>query len=134
MSSIPITGSNSTIYSVDTDTVNATETQVMKLRFGDQGIDENLVSSNNPLPVNAMQDLYMLFDRLISAVASPPWIDKSSNTIRNSVQSGTVTTVTTVGTVSTITNIPIIDSYQGKILMIGTSVNTWANTVRRTIS
>jgi hypothetical protein len=67
---------------------------------------------------------------LLAAIANPPYVDKTLNRMRATdiIESGTVTTVTTV------TGLTNIDSYQGKMLMIGGNINAWANVVRRTIT
>jgi len=68
------------------------------------------------------------------ATVDPPYLDKSVNAIRNQVQSGTITTVTTVTTCATVTNMSQVDSYQGKLLMIGQDISAWANVVRGRIT
>lgn len=117
---------------VAADEVNGTQYQRVKTCFGEDGTASD-VCENSPLPVD-IQGLYVMLERLISAMAYPPWLDRSANAIRIQVQSGTVSAVTTVTTVTTVTNMSQVDTYQGKLLMIGTNVNVWANTVRRTIS
>ena len=74
---------------------------------------------------------------LQQATVDPPYLDKTINAIRNQVQSGTITTVSTVTTattVGTVTNMTNIDTYQGKLLMIGQDISAWALTVRGRIS
>ena len=70
-------------------------------------------------------ELINVLRNILNAIANPSYVDKSANAIRNQVQSGTVTTVTGL------TN---IDSYQGKLLMINSNINAWANCCRSRIS
>jgi len=121
--------------------------------------DETIVGDLNPLPVEdvgaateAKQDsilteltqktepadvqlseLTAVLRSILLAIANPSYVDKSANQMRAQVvvSSGTVTTV---GTVTTITNLPVIDSYQGRLLMLGANLNAWANVQRRTIT
>lgn len=75
-----------------------------------------------------------LLRRIVTALLYPPWVDRSANAIRNQVQSGTITAVTTVTTCTTTTNLSQIDTMQGRLLIMGTNINSWANAQRRTIS
>lgn len=77
------------------------------------------------------KDLMIAIKNLLIAIANPSYVDKSVNAIRNQVQSGTITTVSTV---SALTNVSQIDSIQGRLLMMNSNVNAWANSQRRTIS
>lgn len=114
---------------VASDEIDGVQYQRVKACFGEDG-NASDVSESSPLPISA-QEFYLLFERILSAVAYPPWFDRSVNAIRNQVQSGTVSTVTTCSTVSNLTQ---VDSIQGRLLPLGMNIDAWANTVRRTIS
>lgn len=123
---VTLPGSGSIVAS---DEVNGVQYQRVKICQGGEGLASD-ISINNPLYTNIVN----LFEQLLLALYNPPYLDKSINAIRNQVQSGTISTVSTVTTCNTVSNISTIDTYQGRLLMIGTNINTWANTVRRTIS
>lgn len=75
-------------------------------------------------------DLLVMLKQLLVATLYPPHLDRSLNRLRGTVtvESGTVTTVTTV------TNLNVFDTYQARLPVLNTSLNAWANSVRRTIS
>ena len=78
-----------------------------------------------------LAQLSVVVKNLQQATVDPPYLDKSVNATRNQIVSGTINTVTTATTVGTVTN---IDTYQGKLLMIGQDISAWALTVRGRIS
>lgn len=70
---------------------------------------------------------------LLQQIATPVWYDPTTNTLKVgthavTISSGTVSTVTTVGTVTN------FGSNAADVMARDTSINTWANVVRRTIS
>lgn len=84
-----------------------------------------------------LAQLSVVVKNLQQATVDPPYLDKSVNATRNQIVSGTINTVTTVSTattVGTVTNMTNIDTYQGKLLMIGQDISAWALTVRGRIS
>lgn len=123
---VTLPGSGAVIAADDIDGI---QYQRMKVCQGEEGKAVD-VSESNPLNVKIIG----LLEIIVQALRNPPYLDKSANAIRNQVQSGTVTTVSTVGTVTTVTNVSVVDTYQGKLLMLGSNKDAWANTVRRTIS
>ena len=70
---------------------------------------------------------------LLQQIAVPSWYDPTTNTLRVGTTAVTVSsgTVTTVGTVTNLTN---FGTNAADVMARDTSINTWANTVRRTIS
>ena len=80
---------------------------------------------------DALQAIAVVVKSLQQAQVDPSYLDKSANAIRNQVQSGTITTVSTVTSVSALTN---VDSYQGKLLMVGQDIAAWAGVVRERIT
>lgn len=83
--------------------------------------------------------LGVVIKALLQSTTNPPHIDKSLNRVRETaiVESGTITTVGTVSAVTaitTLTGLTNIDSYQGKLLMVGQNISAWASVVRRNIT
>ena len=70
---------------------------------------------------------------LLQQMAVPSWFDPTTNTLRIGNNSVTVSsgTVTTVGTVTNLTN---FGTNAADVMARDISINTWANTVRPTIS
>ena len=107
--------------------------------FAEQQVQSTLLEQ---IRINSalIGDLTVVVRSLQQATVDPPYLDKSINAIRNQVQSGTintvttVTTVNTVNTVGTVTNTTNIDTYQGKLLVLGQDIAAWATTVRSRIS
>lgn len=122
------------------DTAAMNNADPLVIVYDDDTASMPVSAASLPLPAGAAQDTSILsllglwFRALLQAVVNPPWLDKSANAIRNQVQSGTITTVTTVTTVSTVTNMSQIDTYQGKLLMVGQNVAAWAVAQRARIS
>jgi len=77
--------------------------------------------------------LGVVIKALLQSTTNPPHIDKSLNRVRETaiVESGTITTVSAITTLTGLTN---IDSYQGKLLMVGQNISAWASVVRRNIT
>lgn len=77
--------------------------------------------------------LAVVVKALQQGMVNPPHMDKSLNRVRETaiIESGTITAVTTLTTLTGLTN---IDSYQGKLLMIGQNISAWASVVRRNIT
>lgn len=77
--------------------------------------------------------LAVVVKALQQGMVNPPHLDKSLNRVRETaiIESGTITAVTTLTTLTGLTN---IDSYQGKLLMIGQNISAWASVVRRNIT
>lgn len=95
----------------------------------------NTIKSNT----DAISQLSVVVKSLQQAVVNPPHIDKSLNRVRETaiIESGTITTVSTVTavtTLTTLTGLTNIDSYQGKLLMVGQNISAWAGVVRRNIT
>lgn len=83
------------------------------------------------IPENAsLRDLVLSINKLQKTVAALPFVDRSLNRARASavIESGTVTTVTTCGTVNTLTNLGMFQAQQP---IFHTSIDSWANNVRR---
>lgn len=83
--------------------------------------------------------LAVVVKALQQGTVNPPHIDKSLNRVRETaiIESGTITTVSTVTavtTLTTLTGLTNIDSYQGKLLMVGQNISAWASVVRRNIT
>lgn len=78
----------------------------------------------------AIAALGVVIKALLQNTTNPPHIDKSLNRVRETaiIESGTITTVTTL------TGLTNIDSYQGKLLMVGQNISAWAGVVRRNIT
>ncbi len=64
---------------------------------------------------------------LAQAIANPSYVDKSANQMRAQVTGSVTATVAS-------TALTTIDSYQGKLLMVGINNDAWANTCRRLIT
>lgn len=80
-----------------------------------------------------LEQLSVVIKSLIQSIVDPVTLDRSLNRTRQTaiVESGTITTV---GTVTTVTGLTNIDSYQGKLLMVGQDMSAWATTVRARIT
>lgn len=83
--------------------------------------------------------LAVVVKALQQGMVNPPHMDKSLNRVRETaiIESGTITTVSTVTavtTLTTLTGLTNIDSYQGKLLMVGQNISAWASVVRRNIT
>lgn len=78
----------------------------------------------------SIRDFLVSIREYLKSMQWPMWADRSSNRLRvtASLESGTVTTVTTV------TNLTNIDSYQGRVAMLGSNYAAWALVVRERIS
>lgn len=74
-----------------------------------------------------MVELINVLRAITLAIANPGYVDKTANQMRAQV-SGSLTTVATV------TGLTNIDSYQGRLLMVGQNISAWANVVRSRIS
>lgn len=89
-----------------------------------------------------MEQLTVVIKNLIQSIADPVTLDRSLNRTRQTaiIESGaltsvgTVTTVTGVTTVTTVAGLTNVDSYQGKLLMVGQDMSAWANIVRSRIT
>jgi hypothetical protein len=83
-----------------------------------------------------LEQLTVVLKNLIQSIVDPVTLDRSLNRTRQTaiVESGTITTVSTVTGVTTVTGLTNIDSYQGKLLMVGQDMSAWANTVRARIT
>lgn len=92
--------------------------------------DNPLSVSNSDVIADALNQLNVVLKVLTQAIVDPVTLDRSLNRTRQTaiIESGTVTTV---GTVTGITN---VDSYQGKLLMVGQDISAWANVVRGRIT
>lgn len=86
----------------------------------------NQVNPTTPTDIQ-LGELIPLFRALLMAIANPSYVDKSANQLRAQV-TGSVTATVASTTIST------IDSYQGKLLMVGINNDAWANTCRRLIT
>lgn len=79
---------------------------------------------------NSINQLSVVIKNLLQAIADPVTLDRTLNRIRQTaiIESGTVTNVTSL------TNQAQVDSYQGKLLVIGQDISAWANVVRGRIT
>ncbi len=89
-----------------------------------------LVKKTSPSDIQ-MSEMIPVLRAILTAIANPPYVDKSANAIRNQVQSGTITAV---GTVTTVTGMTNLDGYQAKMLTIGQNISAWSGVVRSRIS
>jgi hypothetical protein len=80
-----------------------------------------------------IDDMFLTLRNLLLEIATPAVVDIALNRMRATtlIESGTVTTVTTVTTVAALTN---IDSYQGRLAVLGIDETAWAQLVRARIS
>jgi hypothetical protein len=92
-------------HQVNTDTIGATETQLVKMQLGDPGASEGPVSSSNPMPVSgsviewALRRMARLLGGFSFDTTSQLRVIPATHAV--TISSGTVTTVTTCGTVTT---------------------------------
>ena len=114
---------------VATDEIGGVDYQRMKLVLGADGVNDGDVSSTNPLPTHD-DEAHQLLSFLVRYLESPRGFDKSSNRQRGTVivESGTVTTVTTI------TNLSTIDTFQGRLQVLGQNMTAWQAAVRSRIS
>jgi len=96
------------------------------LEFGKFDQDGKVRVSLDGSKVN-VTDLVTMLRAILIAIANPSYVDKTTNAMRTTVTA-------TIATLTTLTGVTNIDSYQGKILMISSNKNAWANSVRRQIS
>lgn len=84
----------------------------------------------------SIKDVIISIGEYLRALVNPPYRDKSLNRLRQTaiIESGTVTTVSTVTTVTTVTGLTNIDSYQGRIVVLGQNLSAWAVCCRNRIS
>ena len=86
-------------------------------------------------PAAEIQNVEMInaLRALLQQIAVPSWFDPTTNTLRVGTTAVTVSsgTVTTVGTVTNLTN---FGTNAADVMARDISINTWANTVRSTIS
>ena len=101
MADVPVKGSDNNTYAIDTDNIGGVETQVVKLRTGDTGVDEGLVTDANPLPVSDAMVAWGL-RRLLKLLGGFSF-DTTSQLRVAPANISTVSTVTTVTTVTTMT-------------------------------
>lgn len=73
--------------------------------------------------INAIRSLYQI-------LATPPWYDPTTNTLKVGTHAVTVSS----GTVTTVTNLTNFGTNAADVMARDTSINTWANVARRTIS
>jgi hypothetical protein len=80
-----------------------------------------------------IDDMFITLRNLLLEIANPAVVDNTLNRMRATslIESGTITTVTTVTTVAALTN---IDSYQGRLAMIGIDEMAMYDLVRTRIS
>ncbi len=88
--------------------------------------------TNTPPDIQNVE-LVNVLRTLLQQISVPSWFDPTTNTLRVgthavTVSSGTVTTVTTL------TNLTNFGSNAADVMARDTSINAWANTVRRTIT
>ncbi len=84
---------------------------------------------------DAIQNVEMInaLRALLQQIAVPSWFDPTTNTLRVGTTAVTVSSGT-VTTVSTVTNLTNFGTNAADVMARDTSLNTWANVVRRTIS
>jgi cAMP phosphodiesterase len=91
-----------------------------------------------PTSFDTQDGIINLLRSIFNAIMYPSYVDRTVNSARTQITSGTVTTVTTVATVTTITNpiagITALGSYSSDVLVRNTNQNAWANTVRALIT
>lgn len=114
---------------VATDEIGGVDYQRMKLVLGADGVNDGDVSSTNPLPTHD-DEAHHLLGFLVRYLESPRGYDKSLGRQRGTVivESGTVTTV------STVTNMSTIDTFQGRLQVLGQNMTAWQAAVRSRIS
>lgn len=88
--------------------------------------ENNAITPTQPTDIQ-LAELIPVLRSLILAIANPSYIDKSANQMRAQVTGSVTATVAS-------TAITTIDSYQGKLLMVGINNDAWANTCRRLIT
>lgn len=98
MADVPVKGSDNITYAIDTDNVGGVETQVVKLRTGDTGVDGGLVTDANPLPVSDAMTAWGL-RRLLKLLGGFSF----DTTSQLRVAPANISTVSTVSTVTTMT-------------------------------
>lgn len=93
------------------------------------------VSVADSIPVTS-DDLRQIIAMQTKSIQYPPNYDPALNRERATaiIESGTVTAVTTVSTVTTVTGLTNIDSYQGKLALLGDDMAAWALACRARIS
>ena len=67
---------------------------------------------------------------LLQQIATPVWYDPTTNTLKVGTHAVTVSS----GTVTTVTNLTNFGTNAADVMARDTSINTWANVARRTIS
>jgi hypothetical protein len=89
-------------------------------------------NSSNTLSVE-IDDMFLTLRNILLEIATPAVVDIALNRMRATalIESGTITTVTTVTTVAALTN---IDSYQGRLAVLGIDETAWAQLVRARIT
>lgn len=81
---------------------------------------------------DAIQNVEMInaLRALLQQIAVPSWFDPTTNTLRV----GTTAVTVSSGTVTTVTNLTNFGTNAADVMARDISINTWANTVRSTIS
>lgn len=105
------------VVTLEYDTTSMASSDILQIWY-DDGSDIQSVDV-----VNALREI-------LYPLVNPPYMDKSLNRVRETavIESGTVTTV------GNLTNLTNFGTQPADVLHRITSRNTWANTVRRTIS
>lgn len=106
-------------------------TGALKTEGSSSSSSTQIQNSNSEVINPATDETLNALRKLLVSIANPNYVDKSANQVRVQVNTGSLSGVTTVTTVAGLTN---IDSYQGKLLMVGINSDAWANTCRRLIS
>lgn len=99
MADLTIKDSDNTVHQINVDTVDGVDTQVVKLQVGDGGVDEGMVSSNNPLPTGDITVAWVL--RRLLKVLGGFSFDTTSQLRVAPANISTVSTVTTCTTITT---------------------------------
>lgn len=89
----------------------------------------------------SVTDFAIMLKNLMMIIANPPTTDKSLNKVRVDVsgQSVVVSSATLaanqdIRTVATVTNLSTIDTYPGKLAVVGINTSAWASSVRNLIT
>lgn len=94
--------------------------------------DELLAELQQKTEPSDIQNVEMInaLRSLLQAVSIPSWYDPSTNSLRV----GTTAVTISSGTVTTVTNLTNFGTNAADVMARDTSINTWANVARRTIS
>ena len=117
------------VLTLEYDTAAMNDLDDLQIVYNTDDLHASQAKQDEIIDAITNKDLMITISNLIRAIQYPAYLDRGANQIRAQI-TGAPSTVA----VSSIANQVLIDSYQGKLQVVGINLTAWSTTVRTLIT